>query len=138
MHVSTLVDVHDVAIAVVEDKMAPTHAVHLAGDFEIVVPTETLCPVELHHVSAASTIAEVDESIVVDVLIAQFAKSMTACLMLNHASCVEWITVGALRTESNSCSTIPHLTDATVISRIRHDDNQCLIQVVLGDSRSTQ
>ena len=40
VHVASLVNIHDVAVAVVEDQMAPAHAVHLACKLQVVVPAE--------------------------------------------------------------------------------------------------
>ena len=40
VHVASLVDVYDVAVAVVENQMAPAYAMHLAGKFQVVVPAE--------------------------------------------------------------------------------------------------
>ena len=37
VHESTLVDVHDVAVSLVIDEVAPIHAVHLAGEREVVI-----------------------------------------------------------------------------------------------------
>ena len=40
VHVASLVDVYDVAVAVVENQMAPAYAMHLAGKLQVVVPAE--------------------------------------------------------------------------------------------------
>lgn len=40
VHVASLVNIHDVAISVVENQMTPTYAMHLAGKFQVVVPAE--------------------------------------------------------------------------------------------------
>ena len=40
VHVASLVDVYDVAVAVIENQMAPTYTMHLAGKFQVVVPAE--------------------------------------------------------------------------------------------------
>ena len=138
MHVASLVNIHDVAVAVVEDQMAPAHAVHLAGKFKIVVPAERLGSVEFKNVTTAGTIAEINEGIVINVLIAQLSESVTACLMLDDTTGIERITIGTLRTEGNSRTVFPHLADATVIGRIRNDDDQRLIQIALVHGWSTQ
>ena len=51
--------------------------------------------------TATSTTASVDEGFVIDVLIAEFAKSMTAGFMLDDTTGVEWITVCAQWTEGD-------------------------------------
>ena len=51
--------------------------------------------------TATSTTASVDEGIVIDVLIAEFAKSMTAGFMLDDTTGVEWITVCTQWTEGD-------------------------------------
>ena len=51
VHVASFVNIHDVAIAVVEDQMAPAYAMHLAGKLKVVVPAERLGSVEFKNVS---------------------------------------------------------------------------------------
>ena len=99
VHIAALVDVNDVAVSVVEDKMAPAYIVHLARKREIVIPAERLRTVKFHDMTAAGTAASIDEGIVIDVFIAELAESVTACLMLNHATRVERIAVCAKRAE---------------------------------------
>ena len=99
VHIAALVDVNYVAVAVVEDEMAPAYIVHLARKREIVIPAERLRTVKFHYVSAARTAASINEGIMIDVFIAELAESVTACLMLNHASRVERIAVCAKRAE---------------------------------------
>ena len=101
VHESTLVNIHDIAITVVVDEVAPIHFVHFARKRKVVVPSETLSPVELIHVPTARTATGINESIVVNVFIAEFAKSMTACLMLDDSTSVEWIVIRAKRTKSD-------------------------------------
>ena len=127
-----------VAVAVVVDEVAPAYVVHLAGEREVVVPAERLRAVELQHVSAAAAAASVDEGVVVDVLVAEFAESVTACLVLNHAARVERIVVGAERTERYSRSVGPHLADAAVVGGVGHDDYEGLLQVFLADGGRTE
>ena len=40
VHVASLVNIHDVAVAVVENQMTPAYAMHLADKFQVVVPAE--------------------------------------------------------------------------------------------------
>ena len=138
VHVASLVNIHDVAVAVVENQMTPTYAVHLARKFQVVVPAERLGSVEFKNVSAARTVTGIDEGVVINVLIAQLSESVSACLMLNDATGIERITIGALRTEGNSRTIFPHLADAAVIGRVRNDDDQRLIQIALVYGWSTQ
>ncbi len=73
-----------------------------------------------------------DEGVVINVLIAQLSESVSACLMLDDATGIEWITIGTLRTEGNSRTVFPHLADAAVIGRIQdYHDDQGLIQIAL-------
>ena len=51
--------------------------------------------------AAAAASASVDEGVVTDGFLTEFSEAMTACLMLYHASRVERIAVGALRTEGD-------------------------------------
>ena len=74
----------------------------------------------------------------INVLIAQLSESVSACLMLDDATGIERITIGALRTEGNSRTIFPHLADAAVIGRIRNYDDQGLIQIALVDGWSAQ
>ena len=101
VHVASFVNIHDVAIAVVEDQMAPAYAMHLAGKLKVVVPAERLGSVEFKNVSTARAATSIDEGVVINVLIAQLSESMSACLMLDDATGIERITVGTLRTERN-------------------------------------
>ena len=101
VHVASFINIHDVAVTVVEDQMAPAHAVHLAGKFKVVVPAERLGSVEFENVSAARAATSIYEGVVINVLIAQLSKSVSTCLMLDYATGVERITVGTLRTEGN-------------------------------------
>ena len=86
VHVASLVDVYDVAISVVENQMTPAYAMHLAGKFQVIKPTKRLGSVEFKNVSAAGAVAEVDEGVVINVLIAQLSESVSACLMLDDAT----------------------------------------------------
>lgn len=138
VHVASLVDVYDVAISVVENQMTPAYAMHLAGKFQVIKPTKRFGCVEFKNVSAAGAVAEIDEGVVINVLIAQLSESVSACLMLDDAAGIERITVGTLRTESNSRTIFPHLADAAVIGRIRNHDDQGLIQIALVDGWSAQ
>ena len=138
VHEASLVNIHDVAVAVVEDQMAPAYAVHLARKLQVVIPAVRFSSVEFKNVSAAVATASIDEGVVINVLIAQLSESVSACLMLNHATGIERITIGALRTEGYCRSVLPHLADATIIGRIRNDDNQRLVQIALVYGWSTQ
>ena len=81
--------------------MAPAYAMHLAGKLKVVVPAERLSSVEFKNVSTARAATSIDEGVVINVLIAQLSKSVSACLMLDDATSVERITLGTLRTEGN-------------------------------------
>ncbi len=91
VHVASLVDVYDVAISVVENQMAPAYAMHLAGKFQVIKPTKRLGCVECIYVSAARASTSIDEGVVINVLIAQLSESVSACLMLDDATGIEWI-----------------------------------------------
>ena len=86
VHVAAFVNVDDVAVARVENQVAPAHFVHLAGKLQIIVPAETFGPQHCVDVSAACAVACIDKCIVVDVFIAEFAEAVAAGLMLNHAA----------------------------------------------------
>ena len=101
VHVASLVDVYNVAISVVENQMTPTYAMHLAGKFQVIKPTKRFGCVEFKNVSAAGAVAEIDEGVVINVLIAQLSESMSACLMLDDSTSVEWIVIRAKRTKSD-------------------------------------
>ena len=70
VHVASLVDVYDVAISVVENQMTPAYAMHLAGKFQVIKPTKRLGSVEFKNVTSAGAVAEIDEGVVINVLIA--------------------------------------------------------------------
>ena len=42
MHVSTFIDVHDIAISWVEDKMTPSYLMHFSGCLYVVIPASSL------------------------------------------------------------------------------------------------
>ena len=66
--------------------MAPAYLVHLAGEFEVVVPAEGFCIIEFIDMTAAVATAEIDKGIVVDVLVAELAETMTTGLVLHHTA----------------------------------------------------
>ena len=82
MHKSAFVDVNNIAVAAVGNKVAPWHFVHLARKRQVVVPAERLCPVDSVNMAAARAVAEVDEGVMVDILVAKLAETVAAGLML--------------------------------------------------------
>ena len=127
MHVSTFENVHKAAVLLVVDEVAPRHFVGLAGEGEVVVPPVGLGYIELIDVPAAGTWAEVDELVMVDVLVAQLAKAMPACLVLNDAARVQRVAVGAHGAEGNGRTVVPHLADAAVVRAVGHHDDERLV-----------
>ena len=133
MHIATLVYVDKVAVARVEDEVAPRHALHLAREREVFVPAEGLVHIEGRPVIAAIlAIAVVYKGVVVDILVAQLAEAVAARLVLHHATRVERITVGAKRTEGYGCTAGPHLRHAAILGGVGHHDDERLVQVFLG------
>lgn len=101
VHIGSLKDIHDIAVSVIEDKVAPRNFIHLAGKGEVVVPAEIFGIIHGIYVPAASAITEVDKCIVVDILITQFPETVSTCFVLNHTACIKRITVGTHGAEGN-------------------------------------
>ena len=135
MHKRPFEHIYDLLILFRENQVAPRHFVHLSRQREIRIPTFGFRYVEFEYVGATGAGAVVDKCIVIDVFVAQLAESVTTCLVLNHATEIERITVIAHRTVGDSRSVVIHVADASVVLRVGDHDHERFSDVALADGR---
>ena len=86
VHIATLEDIDDVAVTGVKYEMTPADFVHLARQFEVVIPSQRLAVIDCIDVSAAYATAEVNKSVVIDILVTELAETVATSLMLNDTA----------------------------------------------------
>ena len=86
----------------------------------------------------ARTTTNIDKCVVIYILVAKLAETVSASLVLYHTTRVERILVCAQRTEGYRSTTLPHLADTAIVGRIGHNYYQCLIKIARIHSGSAQ
>lgn len=138
MHKAAFIDIHYVAVAVIENEMTPSYIVPLAGQRQILIPAQGEIIPQIICMRTATATASINESIVIDILVTEFAEPMSASFMLHYSTRIERITISAQRAERYCRAVFPHLADATVVSRVRDNNDHGLVEVVFVYCRCAQ
>ncbi len=135
VHVAALVNVDETAVFLVVEQVTPRHVLRLSAQGQVHEPTFRLGGVELLDVAAAAAVASVDEGIVVDVLVAELAESVTAGLVLDDASEILGITVVALRAIGYRRAVVPETGRPAIFRSVRDYDYERPGKIVLIHGR---
>ena len=84
VHVAAFVNIDDVTVTGIENQMAPADFVHLTGQLKVVIPSQALAIQEFIDMRATSTTTCIDEGVVIDVFIREFAEPVASGLELEY------------------------------------------------------
>ncbi len=136
MHETSFIDVHQLAIFLIEYQVTPWNLIHFARQRQVLVPAFRLGSVEFIHVAAAGASAGINERVVVDVLIAELSEAVTTSFVLDDSAEIHRVAVVTLRTVGDGLSSVIHVTYSTIFTCVRHNDDQCLVEIPFVDCRS--
>ena len=132
MQITALEYIHNALVLLVEYEMFPWHLAHFSGEGEVLVPAIVLGDIELGIVRVGA-VAGVNEAVVDYCLVAEFAETVPAGLMLDCPA--EIIRVGVIPYWAiGYCEAlVPKIGHSTIDVRVRDHHHQCLVDVDARD-----
>ena len=137
MHISALIHIHLVGVVLVVDEMCPRNLLGIDGHGEIFVPAfglvnairSTCVIISFRMLAAIYAVTSLDKCIMVDVLVTEFAETVSAGLVLDNATEIIRIGISAYRTAGNSRTVSIHHGHALVCRCIHEHDYERLAEV---------
>ena len=111
--------------------MGPRHFLHIPAEGNVLVEAAGLHCIDFSNVAAARTAAGLYEGVVIDVLVCEFAETVSARLVVYKSLEIVRRRVGTHRNHCDSGAVTPHIGKAAVVGTVLYHHNQSPAYIVV-------